>query len=258
MKQYLLLALLSSTLFASDASTLLKSNCASCHLLTTPQPDQIPTLKAPAMEAVGLHLKKAFNNKEKMQNFIVDYVLNPDASKSICESNKVAKFGVMPSQKGKVSQEDLRKIATSIIETYPTKKFTSMIKEMQTNGKLTSLENSPFLINTPRLPHLTKLLLQNWDKAALALTKEQKEKLLVVRKETLSAIKKIKKEVQALENEIVEMLVDSEAISDIDKKVEQVAKLKTEATKVHIKCITNTMGILNDAQVEFLLPFWDN
>jgi cytochrome c2 len=252
----LLLGILTTLTFASDGATLLKKNCASCHTLTTPTPDMIPTFTAPAIEAVGFHIKLAMKDKEKMKDFIVDYVLNPDASKSVCESNKVQQFGVMPSLKGKVSKKDLEVIAAYIITHYPTETFKNLIHEMQRNDKLNALVNSPFLINRNGLPHLSKLLIQNWDKAALGLSKEQKEKLIKVRKTTLSSVKKIKKETKALEEEIIEAITDKEDPKTLHATVDKIAKLKAEATKVHLQCISDTINILNDEQITYLLPFW--
>ncbi len=104
---------------------------------------------------------------------------------------------------------------------------------------------------------MTKLLLMNWDKEALGLTDEQKEKLLIVRHETLRAIKEIQEKVKILEDEIIEAMVDGETVEDTYPKLEAVAKLKVQATKVQLKCLKRSMEILNDKQIEFLLPFWD-
>lgn len=256
-KILLLLSLISTMMFASTGAELTKANCASCHMLTTPKPDMISTMQAPPMDAVMFHINLVMQKKEEIKAFILDYVQYPDASKSVCESNKVQNFGVMPSLKGKVSVQDLETIAEYMIDNYPSEAFVSMIKEIQRNDKMNSLINSPFLLNSEQLPHLTKLLLMNWDKAALGLTDAQKEKLLVVRHETLSAIKEIKEKVQALEAEIIEEMVDGEPIEKVYPKLEEVAKLKVEATKVQLKCLKRSMEILNDAQIEFLLPFWD-
>jgi cytochrome c553 len=258
LKKSLLFVVVSSTLlFASDAKTLLEKNCASCHMLTTPTIDMIPELKAPAMDAVGFHLKLAMQDPKEIEKFIVDYVQNPDASKSVCESNKVQKFGVMPSLKGKVSKEDLEKIAAYIAAHYPSKAFSAMIKEVQKNDKMSALLNSPFLINKNGLPHLTKLLIQNWDKAKLGLTPEQKEKLLKIRKDTLSKVKKLKEQISTLETEVIEAMVDRENPKTVDAQIEKIAKLKAEATRVHLQCIYQTLNILNDDQVAYLLPFGD-
>jgi len=256
-KTLLLLSLASSILFASNGAELTKTNCASCHMLTSPTPDMIPTLKAPAMDAVMFHIKLDIKKKKDMRDFIVEYTQDPAAAKSVCESNKVEKFGVMPSLKGKVSPEDLSTIADYMIDTFPNDGFISMIKEIQRNDKMNALINSPFLINQEGLPHMTKALLHNWDKSTLGLNAEQKEKLLVVRKETMSAVMKVKKQVKVLEAEIIEAMVDGEEPKSVYSKIDNVAKLKAQATRAHLKCISDTIGILSDEQMEFLFPFWD-
>lgn len=256
-KTLLLLSLMGTTMFAATGAEFTEVNCASCHMLTTPKPDMIPTMKAPAMDAVMFHINLVMQDKKEIKDFIVDYVQYPKASKSVCESNKVENFGVMPSLEGKVSKEDLEVIADYMIANFPTPEFVKMINEVQKNDKMNALLNSPFLINREELPHLTKLLLMNWDKKKLGLTDEQKEKLLVVRHETLTALSKIKEKVKVLEDEIIEATVDGEALEKIYPKVEEAAKLKVEATKVQLECLKKSMQILNDEQIEFLLPFWD-
>ena len=123
---------------------------------------------------------------------------------------------------------------------------------------MNALLNSPFLINQEALPHMTKLLIQNWDKATLGLSEEQKDKLIDVRVDTVSAVRKIKKQVKVLEADIIEALVDGKNPKSVHAKVDEVAKLKAEATKVHLKCISDTIGILSEEQLEFILPFWDS
>ncbi|MEA2046937.1 MAG: hypothetical protein U9O64_00660 [Campylobacterota bacterium] len=257
MKILLLVLFTGIMLFAATGAELIKTKCASCHTLTIPTPDMISTMKAPAMDAVMFHINLEIEKKKEIKDFIMDYVQYPDASKSVCESNKVQKFGVMPSLKGKISEQDLVTIANHMIDNYPSPTFVAMIKEIQKNDKINGLLNSPFLLNREELPHLTKLLLMNWDKRALGLSNEQKKKLLVVRHETLSAIKEIKEKVQVLEAEVIEATVDGEPLEEISPKLEAVAKLKVEATKIQLKCLKGSMKILNDVQIEFLLPFWD-
>ncbi len=256
-KTLLLLSVTATMMFASTGAELTKNNCASCHMLTTPTPDMIPTMKAPAMDAVMFHINLVMQDKKEIKAFIMDYAINPKASKSVCESNKVQKFGVMPSLKGQVSEKDLATIADHMMANFPTPEFVSMIKEVQRNDKMNALMNSPFLINQEALPHMTKLLIQNWDKATLGLSEDQKDKLIDVRVDTMSAVGKIKKQVKVLEADIIEALVDGENPKSVHAKVDEVAKLKAEATKVHLKCISDTIGILSEEQLELILPFWD-
>ena len=244
-------------IFAGEGEVLVKQHCASCHMLKKPEPEQLPTLKAPAFDAVIFHLKDAIKGEDAQEKFIIDYVLNPSASKSVCESNKVAKFGVMPSLKGKVTEEDLEDIAEYLLENYPHPAFVRMIKEILKNDAMAALKASPFLINSDNLPHMTKLLIQNWDKAKLGLTPEQKEKLLKVRKETITGVKKIKQQLQPLEAEVFEAMIDREDPNSVDKQLGKIAKLRLEATKIHLKCITDTTAILSDEQIAVILPFWE-
>jgi len=256
-KTLLLLTTASTMMFASNGAELVKANCASCHMLTTPTPDMIPNMTAPAMDAVAFHINLAIADKKDAKAFIVDYVQNPHVSKTVCESNKVAKFGVMPSLKGTVSPEDLEIIADEVMTNFPSPEFVKMITEVQRNDKMNGLLNSPFLINKEALPHMTKILLQNWDKASLGLSEEQKQKLLVIRKNTIGAVKKLKKQIKVLESDIIEVVVDAEDLKSANAKVDEVAKLKAEATKIHLKCIADTVETLNDEQMETLFPFFD-
>ena len=237
---------------------LLKSKCATCHMLEKPTADMIPDLKAPPMEAVMYHTKLVMNDKENMKAFIADYVRNPSAEKSVCESNKVQQYGVMPALKGSISDEELSKISNYLIEHYPSKEFVEMITEIQKNDKMNALQNSPFLINKEALPHMTKLLIKHWDKKALGLNDEQKKKLLVIRQHTIGEVQKIKRKIDTLETEMMEALfMDEESPKNLDNKIDEIAKMKASVTKVHIQCISQTLKILDDEQIDFLLPFWE-
>ena len=257
MKKIILgLSLFGSLALANNGEALLKAKCATCHTLEIPQMEMMPEFVAPPMDAVMFHMKDAIKGTANMKAFMVDYVFEPDVSKSVCESNNVAKFGVMPTQKGKVTAEELDAIADYLIVTYPREKFVTTLKEMQRNDKLNALKSSPFLINSESLPHMTKLLLQNWDKSKLGLSDDQKKKLLVIRKNTISGVKKIKKQLKEYEFDIAEAMIDRESVLSVEKQIQEVAKLKTEATKLHLKCISDTTGVLSDEQVEYLLPLW--
>ncbi len=118
----------------------------------------------------------------------------------------------------------------------------------QGNGKQ---QNSPFLI-TGKMPHLTKLLVQQWDNADLHLTKEQKAKLLVVRKETISGAQKLGKEIGALEQEVADGSHAGKKPEELQSLVKQVAELKAEATMAHLRCIFKTSNILDTRQLDVI------
>lgn len=250
-----------------QGETLFTAKCSACH--STIRPTNMNKVIAPALMGVMRHLKDSYPNKTEAVAFIKDYALNPSKEKAICMPQKLERFGLMPSQKGNVTAEELEVIASWMFDNFPPKGFRGMgqgnRKNMhkplrmnnQANSQLGSLKNSPFLMNQDALPHLTNILIESWDKATLALTDKQKEKLLVVRKETVTNVKKVKQALTVLEAEVIEMSVDGEALKTIQPKVEEVAKLKAQATMIQLKCIKNSLEILNDEQVELLLPFWD-
>jgi len=111
---------------------------------------------------------------------------------------------------------------------------------------------SPFLI-TVGLPHMTKLVKQNWDNPKLNLTAEQKEKLLVVRKTTIGGVKVVKPQIMQLQRKIKQMTMSGADISKISPLIDQVAVLKADASKVHVKCIHDTKNILTKKQIAYLL-----
>lgn len=113
-------------------------------------------------------------------------------------------------------------------------------------------KNSPFLI-TGKLPHHTKLLIKQWDNPELHLLDEQKTKLLVVRKETISAAQKLGKEIGELEQQVVEGSLGGKAPEELQALVQEVAKLKAEATMIHLHCIYNTSKVLDQQQLALLM-----
>jgi len=115
-------------------------------------------------------------------------------------------------------------------------------------------KSTPFLIKRG-LPHMTKLVKKNWDNPELALTAEQKEKLLVVRKSVMEIVKRLKPEVRALEQEIIQASRAGESSDALKDKIEKLASLETEATLGHLGCIEQTKAILSEDQVKYLLSY---
>jgi len=98
-----------------DGKKLMEQKCSKCHNLDLP-PKTYDHEKAPPMMAVAFHLRafvpadSASDKIPKAINFIKDYVINPSAKKSYCDKESLKSYGVMPSQKGKVTQEELQAI----------------------------------------------------------------------------------------------------------------------------------------------------
>ena len=112
--------------------------------------------------------------------------------------------------------------------------------------------NSPFLIKHG-LPHLTKMVAKSWDDPKLALTADQKAKLMEVRKTTMSGVKKLKPEVMKLRKEIIEASKAGTKADALKAKVEKLASLEAEATMVHLNCIDTTKAVLTKAQYDYLM-----
>ncbi len=109
-----------------DGKKLMEQKCSKCHNLDLP-PKTYDHEKAPPMMAVAFHLKAfvpADSASDKIPNainFIKDYAINPSASKSYCDKESLKSYGVMPSQKGKVTQEELQAIGEYLFEHFTQK-----------------------------------------------------------------------------------------------------------------------------------------
>ncbi len=114
-------------------------------------------------------------------------------------------------------------------------------------------KNSPPFLITGKMPHLTKLLMKEWDNPKLNLSTEQKDKLLVVRKETISGVQALTKKISPLEEQVAEEIFAKQTPEDLSSLVQTIAKLKAEATMVHLQCIYDTSEILDTQQLEFLM-----
>ncbi|MCF6310584.1 MAG: DUF4890 domain-containing protein [Sulfurimonas sp.] len=110
----------------------------------------------------------------------------------------------------------------------------------------------PFLIVSQRMPHLTKLVKQNWNNKELNLVDDQKKELLEVRQRTMTSMKDLSPRIKQLEEDIIIFTLKNESENDIFQMVKELAKLKAEATKTHIQCIRDTKGILTQKQFDFL------
>ena len=108
----------------SKGKELFTQKCSTCHSLGKPK--DMSKVIAPALNGVMKHLKMTYTEKAKGVEFIKDYVMNPSEKKAICMPNKIKRFGLMPSQKGVVTPEELEEIANWMFENYPQQGFKGM------------------------------------------------------------------------------------------------------------------------------------
>jgi len=99
-----------------NGAKLIQEKCSQCHNLDLP-PKTFEDEKAPPMMAVAFHIKGFIETNDESSRipkaiaFVKDYVFYPDAKKSFCDKKSLESYGVMPSQKGALSEEELEAIA---------------------------------------------------------------------------------------------------------------------------------------------------
>ena len=118
-----------------DGEKVFDRACASCHIKTITKAETMKifkTLKAPPMIEVSTQLKaniKIVNDLDDEIHravviaFIKDYVVYPHLDKAMCEAMALEKFNLMPSLKGKLSEEELNAVAAWTYDYYIGKKF---------------------------------------------------------------------------------------------------------------------------------------
>lgn len=112
--------LLTPVLYAEESSgeALFKAKCASCHVRM--RPNDTSTLVAPPLMGVMRHVKMRYNTKDTAVKFITEYALNPVKRKAVCMPQKMKRFGLMPSQKGNVTEAELQTIAAWMYDNFGT------------------------------------------------------------------------------------------------------------------------------------------
>lgn len=116
--------LLQGTLSADTGEALFDAKCAKCHIKVRPTPEMKKVLIAPPAMGVMFHVKEAFDgNKSAATAFVAEYALSPSKAKAKCMPQAINRFGLMPSQKGAVSEAELALIADYLYENFPPKAF---------------------------------------------------------------------------------------------------------------------------------------
>jgi hypothetical protein len=115
----------------------------------------------------------------------------------------------------------------------------------------TLLARPPFL-SQGYIPHYTKKIATNWENDFLELTPEQKPKLIKIRQETMQALGVLKAKLEPLEQKLADEIIAGKAPKSLTSLVNEIAKLKVEATMVHLKCVSNTQKVLTKDQLDLL------
>jgi len=120
MKKILSLSLLAASftlLFASsEGEELAVKKCGECHLMGVVSEEKLKNMKAPPYWAITKKARETYENKEDKIKYIVDYAISPSEDKMLFPKDTIRLFGVMKSQKDKVTESELKLIAEYIIE----------------------------------------------------------------------------------------------------------------------------------------------
>ena len=96
-----------------EAKALTTEKCAECHMIDsmTDTKGANGHIKAPPMWGVMRKIHENFKSKDEVVAFLIDYTMNPASEKMLFPKATEEYFGLMPSQKGKLTEEELSLIA---------------------------------------------------------------------------------------------------------------------------------------------------
>jgi hypothetical protein len=112
-------------------------------------------------------------------------------------------------------------------------------------------KRAPFLI-MDMIPHMTMDIKNNWDNKELSLDEKQKVELLEIRKETMSGVMSVKEKLAPLETEVATKILAGSTPQELESLLNEIAKYKVEASKVHLNCVYKTQKVLTAKQLEIL------
>lgn len=106
-----MIALASATVYASpDAESLTEEKCATCHFSSF-TPERLKNIVAPPLWALPKQAKRLAANQDECIDFIIDYTLHPSREKMRFPKEAYERFGLMPSQRDNVTDEEIKSIA---------------------------------------------------------------------------------------------------------------------------------------------------
>jgi len=120
-----------SIAFANNAQDIFKTKCVMCH--TAKVVDSKQNLIGPPADEVMLHVKEKYSNKQEAVKFMKDYILEPDPKKALCAS--MDKFGIMPSQKGVISEQEAQDVLEYMFDNFPREEYAQ--KESKDRANIT-------------------------------------------------------------------------------------------------------------------------
>ena len=119
-KILLSLLLLGATHFISandEAKALVEKKCSECHMIDSMTDNRKASgkLKAPPMWGVMRKIRENFKTEDEVMAFVKDYTFNPAEEKMIFPKATMEYFGLMPSLKAELSEDELHTIAKYLL-----------------------------------------------------------------------------------------------------------------------------------------------
>ena len=140
----LLTALGTTALFAQSGMALFNKHCSSCHTTVigiNESGDELTNVYgAPYAKDVVNKLKSETKTKEEFVTFVKDYINTPDKRKSLYGKRAIKDFGLMPSLKGVMSDDESTKLANYLYNDYNQKDVAKSSQNKQPIKKITKGE----------------------------------------------------------------------------------------------------------------------
>jgi len=130
-----------------DGEKILQAKCSQCHNLDLPPKTSVDE-KAPPMMAVAFHVKNFVKPSDESRRiatakaFVKDYVISPSVSKSFCDKESLERYGLMPSQKGLITDAELDAIGEYMFEHYTQE---NLSKEQAIQNRLKAMPEGQLL-----------------------------------------------------------------------------------------------------------------
>lgn len=103
------------------------NKCSSCHVKSMDiqllmknfieEDNKLLNLKAPTGNEISFRLKQQIGSKDDIEfqieeniDFVKDYLINPDITKTICLEGVIRHFETMPSMKGKITEKEMEDV----------------------------------------------------------------------------------------------------------------------------------------------------
>jgi len=119
LKITILTAVALSALFGGVSGLeLVEKRCGSCHMVNNPTVEQVKHMVAPPIWGVARNLKREIPQRGEFVSFVSDYIMEPAEEKIRFNKEAFKRFGLMPSMKGSVTDEEARLIAEYLYDNY--------------------------------------------------------------------------------------------------------------------------------------------